>query len=131
MKKTDAFSAAPYKLSFKVSKQCLHANVAGLKASVKSSREYWGKILDEAKRHACDRILIEETDCETPTASKIFEFAKGLADNAPPGLKVALVDRRPENRELNRFGVIVASNRGLVSKVFDSVSEAEAWLFES
>ncbi len=128
MKETDAFNAAPHRISFKVSKRCLHAYVEGLKASVKSSREYWSQILDEARRRACDRILIEETNSETLTASKVFEFAKGMADAAPPGIKLALVDRRPENRELNRFGVLVANNRGLDSRFFDSIADAEAWL---
>lgn len=130
MIETDAFDPATQRISFKVEKHCLYAYVEGTKASVESSRDYWKQVLEEARQRACDRILIEENISETLTASQTYEFAKGVADAAPQGIKVGLVDRHPEHRELNLFGILVANNRGLDARVFDSVAEAESWLAE-
>ena len=44
------------------------------------------------------------------------------------GIRVAFVDRHIEQQELNQFGETVANNRGLHSKTFINLEEAEKWL---
>jgi hypothetical protein len=44
------------------------------------------------------------------------------------GVKIAFVDRHPDHHELNLFGELVSTNRGLFCKVFRDLKEGEAWL---
>jgi hypothetical protein len=43
-------------------------------------------------------------------------------------LKIAFVDRKTDQNQLNRFGETVAVNRGVHGRLFTDVSEAEIWL---
>lgn len=44
------------------------------------------------------------------------------------GIRIAFVDRYIEQMDLNRFGELVAINRGIYGKIFNKFTEAENWL---
>ena len=62
-----------------------------------------------------------------PTLSERFFLIEEWAHAADGTLPVALVVR-PEMIDPKRFGVTVARNRGMVTDVFASETEAVAWL---
>jgi len=63
-----------------------------------------------------------------PTITESFYFASAFAKAGRP-LKVALL-ARPEMMHPRKFGVTVATNRGLEGNIFDSEQEALAWLLD-
>ncbi|MFI5180974.1 MAG: hypothetical protein ACHQPI_06260 [Thermoanaerobaculia bacterium] len=58
-----------------------------------------------------------------------FSFGEEMARAAMAAVKVVFV-ARPEILDPDRFGVIVARNRGLFSNAFDSEAEALKWLLD-
>ncbi len=106
----------------------LYAYVEGENDSPAISRQYWSEVTAECARLGKSKLLIHENIEENVSATEMFEFTKELPKMIPPTLKVAFVDRQKEHQSLNHFGEIVANNRGLRSRVFDSVDEAAIWL---
>ncbi|HNQ16144.1 MAG TPA: hypothetical protein PKM58_11305, partial [Pyrinomonadaceae bacterium] len=82
----------------------------------------------ECRRQSFEKILIEENISGNVSAGEMYEFAKELPNLVTDKVVVAFVDRRTAHHEINRFGELVANNRGLRSRVFNSVKEAAAWL---
>jgi hypothetical protein len=75
-------------------------------------------------------LLIDSTALTgfaSPDTFQRFLAAVAWADEAKGGVRMALV-ARPEMIDPNKFGVTVATNRGLVSNVFTTEEEARAWL---
>ena len=64
---------------------------------------------------------------EAPSAIARFEFIQEWAYASGGVVRVALV-ARPEMIDPQKFGVIVAANRGLVANIFVSEPEAITWL---
>ena len=67
------------------------------------------------------------TGFEPPAVSDRFFLAGQFAKAAKSLVSVAMVVR-PELIHPEKFGVVVARNRGLMADVFASEAEAEAWL---
>lgn len=67
------------------------------------------------------------TGFDPPSVIDRYMFVKEWARAADGAVCVALV-ARPEMIDREKFGVTVASNRGLISDVFVSEDEAMAWL---
>ena len=44
------------------------------------------------------------------------------------GIRIAFYDRKIEHHELNEFGALVASNRGIDAKVFNDLKLAKEWV---
>ena len=67
------------------------------------------------------------TGFPTPDTFERFLMAVEWAEEAKAGLRLALV-ARPELIHPQKFGVLVAANRGLVSNIFATEAGARAWL---
>jgi hypothetical protein len=72
-------------------------------------------------------MIVEDIEEESPL-SDVYDLASGLIDMGFRGVKIAFVDRYSSHQDLNDFGVLVGSNRGLDGKAFSDESEAEKWL---
>ena len=59
-----------------------------------------------------------------------FQLAADLPLMGFRGVRIAFCDRYAAHQELNEFGEIVATNRGLFAKVFNNFNEAENWLLD-
>ena len=44
------------------------------------------------------------------------------------GIRIAFVDMYMDHQSINKFGEIVATNRGVHGKIFNDVEEAKRWL---
>jgi len=87
--------------------------------------------IEFANRYGVKRLLADTrnlTGFPSPGTFQRFTMANRWA-SISHGLRLAVI-ARPELIDPNRFGVTVASNRGLFANVFTSEPEAIAWLLE-
>ncbi len=117
-----------YSIRFEDHLDYLHVFVEGDRDSVEISVSYWTEAVNECRRLGRTKLLIEESLGDNGTAADHYEFATKVATIIGDSLTVAFVDRLPEHDQLNRFGELVASNRGSCAKVFETAEKAAAWL---
>lgn len=75
-------------------------------------------------------LLVDTTELfgfPSPDTFERFLAAVAWSDEARGGVRLAMV-ARSEMIDPQRFGVTVAANRGLVSNIFTTETEARAWL---
>jgi hypothetical protein len=120
---------SPFSITFEVRPDYLYAYVKGEKDSYEISKAYWQAISDECARNSVQKVLVDEDLAEPlPSMTDVFQGAAERSLMGLAGLKIAFVDRQIDHLEQNRFGELVATNRGLFCKVFSDFREAEAWL---
>jgi hypothetical protein len=106
----------------------IYAFVKGEKDSYEISRQYWKEVADECRRANRRKVLIEEDINDQMSTTEMYRFTSEIMDIGFSGIHVAFVDRHLNQHELNKFGELVATNRGFLGKIFDNVEEAEQWL---
>lgn len=131
MTKSDSKSSQAYRINFEMRPQYLYAYVSGMRDSVEISLNYWREIAEECKRRKAARVLVEEDIMQPVSKLETYQIASEIPRMNFKNVLIAFVDRFLEHQEVNQFGEVVASNRGLRVKVFNEVSEAEKWLLES
>ena len=83
-----------------------------------------------ARRRKARELLVDTTGLTgfpPPGTGERFLAVVEWAEEASGGLRLAMVARQ-EMIDPNKFGVTVASNRGLTSNIFPTEAEARAWL---
>ena len=120
--------ATKYSLTFEHRPKYLYAYVAGQEDSYEISRSYWQAISDELKKTGYDMVLVDEDLVESATLPDVFQLLSELAGMGFAGIRIAFSDRRVEHKDLNDFGELVGTNRGLNGKAFNDEAEAEKWL---
>lgn len=120
----------PYSIKFELRPNYLYVYVKGEADSYEIMRAYWVEISQECGKQGTKKLLVEEDlSRRVDTMSDVYKSAAevsligGLA-----GVKIAFVDRRPDHHDLNLFGELVATNRGLYCKVFKDFETGEQWL---
>lgn len=117
-----------YELNFEYRPQYLYVFVAGEKDSYEISMAYWQEIAEECKKSNTRKVLIEEDLVEAITMNETYRLASQLPLMGFYGVRIAFVDLRDEQNNLNQFGETVANNRGLHCRVFNNAEDAEKWL---
>ena len=117
----------PYKLTFQLTPEYLHARVEGDRDSYEISIAYWQEIAAECERLDVARLLVEEDIPEMGDYSDMYRIASELPDMFL-GIAIAFVDRYADQAELNSFGELVAQNRGVRGRYFSDAEKAEDWL---
>lgn len=117
-----------FSLSFEHRTGYLYAFVSGQHDSYEISRQYWQEIADLLTTTQYKKILIEEDIMEAASMSDVFQLVSELAGMGFGGIKIAFFDRQIAHSELNDFGALVASNRGLQGVAFNDFGKAEEWL---
>ncbi len=120
--------AKPYTLEFEQRPEYLYAYVRGEKDSLEISLQYWKEIADECWRAGYKKVFIEEDIKEEVSIIEMYQFTSEIPNIGFSGIRVAFVDRHLNQQELNKFGELVATNRGVNGKIFNSSEEAEEWL---
>ena len=118
----------PYDLSFEVRDRYLYAYVAGEHDTYEICAAYWGEISEKLAKLGIDKVMIVEDIVEESPLADVYNLASQLPDMGFRGIAIAFVDRYSTHQELNDFGVLVGSNRGLNGKAFSDEAEAEEWL---
>lgn len=124
----DSNRAKLYTLEFEERPEYLYAYVKGEKDSYEISRQYWNEVAEECRRIKCEKVLIEEDIKDEMSTTEMYRFTSEIMDIGFIGIRVAFVDRYLSQQELNKFGELVATNRGFLGKIFNHVGEAEVWL---
>ena len=119
---------SPYKIQFEDRPDYLYVSISGDKDSLEISRRYWREVADECKKRKCSKLLIVEDIEEVVSLTEMYQIASEIPELGFSGVRMAFVDRYIEQKNLNEFGEIVATNRGIYGKIFDNVVEAEKWL---
>ncbi len=117
-----------YKLEFDERTDYLYAYVSGDKDNLDISRQYWCEIADECRRTKNSKVLIVEDIKESVSTTEMYQIASEIPDMDFSGIKIAFVDQYIEQHAVNEFGGLVATNRGLYVKLFNTAEEAEKWL---
>jgi hypothetical protein len=126
--KNQETEVALYNLSFELRGEYLYAYVEGPEDSLEISRSFWFKILRKCREHNLRKVLVEENLAENTSSAEAYNLVNEMATWGFGNILVAFVDRQLEHQKINRFGELVACNRGLRVRVFDSVNDAEKWL---
>ncbi len=117
-----------YNIEFVDRTDYLYAYVSGDKDSLDISRQYWREIADECRRTKKSKVLIVEDIKESVSTTETYQIASEISSMGFAGIKIAFIDQHIEQQELNEFGELVSTNRGLNVKLFNKVEEAEKWL---
>ncbi len=117
-----------YKLEFDERTDYLYAHVLGDKDNVEISTQYWREIADECRRTKCRKVLIVEDLKESVSTTETYQIASEIPHMGFFGIQIAFVDQHIEQHAVNEFGELVANNRGIYVKLFNSPEEAEKWL---
>ena len=84
-----------------------------------------------ARRRHVRNLLVDTTALtgfSSPNTFERFLAAVAWAEESRGGVHLAMV-ARAEMIHPQKFGALVAANRGLVSNIFTTEAEARAWLF--
>lgn len=121
----------PYSIYFEEREKYLYAFVTGERDSLEISMLFWNEIADKCRAVKCEKLLVEEDFPETIQTVDMYRLGEFLAGLKLTAIKTAFVDRRLDQQDLNRFGLMVAQNRGLWGMIFNNSDEAEKWLLSS
>lgn len=91
------------------------------------------EILEICRIRNIHKILVDARELVIdlrPSVMELFDFGVSWAEKARgmSNLLAGVLPRDSTTRENVRFGDTVASNRGFVSRAFDDIEEAKAWL---
>jgi len=125
------YSKKPYRLTFEYRPAYLYAHVEGENDNYEISSAYWQEIADECTNKEFDRVLIIEDIVETGSLAEIYQLCSEFSRMGYDEIKIAFIDRRSDQEEQNKFGELVAVNRGLNVKIFTDIDEAEKWLLSA
>lgn len=120
-----------YNIEFEHRPKYLYAFVSGKDDSLEITRNYWQDLLEECRQHNFDKLLVEENLEGSLSMPEVYQFASEYSEMGFREILVAFVDRYPSHRQLNRFGELVATNRGGRIRMFDTIAEAKQWLLIS
>ncbi len=118
----------PYQLTVENRADYLYAYVEGQRDTYSISRAYWQEVADEAVRLNSTRVLIDENIVESSSIEDVFRLASEIPQMGFGRARIAFVDRYLDQNEVNQFGEIVATNRGVNGRVFNDIPTAEQWL---
>lgn len=121
-------STKPFHIAFEHRPHYLYVYVSGEHDSYEISRQYWLEVADECNKSDYKKVLIDEDIEETTSLPETYQLASEIPQMGFQGVRVAFYDRFAEHQDLNEFGELVATNRGLLGRVFNNLEEAEKWL---
>jgi len=107
----------------------LAARFVGVAAPDEASAQF-ESIAEQCRRTNKDKLLIDTTryDAKVSTSDR-FLLGERLQVFARHRIKVAFVSR-PEQIDPQKFGVLVARNRGATVETFTDFQSAEEWLLK-
>lgn len=121
-------SPGKYHVTFEERSGYLYAHISGKKASFAIARKYWTDIAERAISSEVKKLLVVEDIPEAITISEVHRLVTELSELPVKDIRVAFVDQFAQHKSLNDFGILVAGNRGLSLRGFDSIEAAEEWL---
>ncbi|MDQ3798699.1 MAG: hypothetical protein M3384_04555 [Acidobacteriota bacterium] len=131
MSSPDSGDSKAYRISFEHRPEYLYAYVGGEHDSLEISLGFWRDVAAECERAQARKVLIEEDIKEGVSLVEMYQIAAEIPQMGFADVLIAFVDRYLEQKDLNEFGELVATNRGIRGKSFNDFHEAEKWLLEN
>ena len=116
-----------YSIRFEDRKDYLYAYVEG-QDSLETSMNYMQEVADKALAGEFQKLLIEENLEGQLKDFDMFQITSKFVDMGLAEIKMGFVDLKEDHSIGNEFGELVATNRGVKVKIFNTVADAEAWL---
>ena len=117
-----------YTLTFEKREGYLYFYVTG-RDSLEVSKAFWREIIETTLKLNYNKVLVDEDLEDTVSFGEIYDIiTTGLEIPNIREISIAVVDRHIDQTNLNLFGAIVASNRGINTKIFTTLEDAEQWL---
>lgn len=108
----------------------LRVVASGMDDNLEQVMGYGMAVMAAAIQSGCSRVLCNELELEYKLGTfDTFESARLISENAPSIARVAIVCNAKNIKDA-LFWETVASNRGLLVRVFRNIPEAEEWLIE-
>jgi len=120
----------PFKLTLELRPKYLFANIRSDTIDLATAVTYLNEITECAHKHERVRVLLERDIPATLDESKIYLSGTDFAHSGLGEIRLAVVDRRPENAKSLELAILVQNNRGANIKLFSSIDEAESWLLK-
>lgn len=119
-----------YRIDFENRSSYLFAHIIGERGTLAIARRYWLDTIEVVMKSEFRKILVVEDIPEAIEISEVHQLVTELAQLPLPvrDIQLAFVDLFDQHKSLNNFGVLVAENRGLSLRQFDSEAQAETWL---
>jgi hypothetical protein len=117
-----------YEVSFEERSGYFYAYVFGEEDTFAVSQAYWKQVINECYRRGYEKLLVEENFPNQLSPTELFTLILSILELLTKPLKIAFVDRKTEQNDLNMFAETVAVNRGILGRIFIDVPHAEEWL---
>ncbi len=117
----------PYTLAFEDRGNYLYAHLTG-KDSFESGLEYWRAIADKTLELGHKRVLVHENMLGDLNKAEVFEIITQFTKPAYLGIRLAFFDENIDDESLNALGQLVATNRGIMVEVFQTLKAAQHWI---
>lgn len=120
----------PYDLKFEERDGYLYAYVVGEHDNYEISFGYWSEVREKLSEVGMEKALVVEDIAEQSAMVDVYRLVSRLPEIGFSAITVAFVDRYSSHQELNDFGILIGTNRGISCRAFNDESEAETWLLD-
>ena len=117
-----------YVIKLQPEEKFLRVDLSGDLAAPETRIEAWDKIVRHCREEGFDHLLVVQDSPGNGSETNAFVSSQGIVALGLEGIKIAYVDIDPANHEVNKFGELVAANRGANARVFYEEAPALAWL---
>jgi hypothetical protein len=100
-------------------------------ASYETGMGFWREIGSKCKNLGYKKLLIKENLEGQVSDAEMFWITARFREFGFIGKKIAFIDRYANHDYGNGFGQLVASNRGILMRIFKDIDEAEKWIISS
>ena len=119
-----------YKIQYQPEPEYLRVDLTGDLASPERRIDAWREIVQHCRDGGVTHLLVVQDSPGNGTHANAYHSSAGIAALGLGGIRIAFVDVDPANHEVNKFGELVASNRGAQAQVFVEEGAALDWLLE-
>lgn len=117
-----------YQITYQPGPEFLRADVTGDLAEPQTRIDAWSEIIHRCRLEGVTHLLVVQDSPGNGTPTNAFISSQGIVGLGLAGIKIAYVDIDPANHEVNKFGEMVAANRGADAAVFFEEAPAVQWL---
>ena len=117
-----------YQITYQPEPEFLRADVTGDLAEPQTRIDAWSEIIHRCRLEGVTHLLVVQDSPGNGTPTNAFISSQGIVGLGLAGIKIAYVDIDPANHEVNKFGEMVAANRGADAAVFFEEAPAVQWL---
>lgn len=117
-----------YNLTFEERPGYLFAKAVGPHDDLQIGIAMWHDIAERLEECKLPCVLVQEELLEAMTIVDSYLLVCEYAHTVIRDVRVAFVDTYPFGQDANKFGELVALNRGYHGKLFDTFEEGEEWL---